>query len=91
MNVNVNAKKVIIFIAMLAIVIGGAKWLKDTKPKRKAEAQYKELVRIANRQEVEIAIIEQAVKLKQYRTALKKIQQKKSVKEKPNVIEDPNR
>ena len=88
MNVNVNAKKVIIFIAMLAIVIGGAKWFKDTKPKRKAEAQYKELVRIANRQEVEIAIIEQAVKLKQYRTALKKLQQKKSVKEKPNVIVD---
>ncbi len=84
----VSTKKVVIFIAMLAIVVGGAKWFKDTKPKRKAEAQYRELVRIANRQEVEIAIIEQAVKLKQYKTTLRKIQQKK---EKPNVIEDPNR
>ena len=86
----VSTKKVVIFIAMLAIVAGGAKWFKDTAPSRKVKAQYKELVRIANRQEVEIAIIEQAVKLKQYKAAFRKAQQKKPVRKNPNVVEDPN-
>jgi hypothetical protein len=75
MSVNVNLKKIVIGIVVLVIIGGSIFWLNFTKETRAANAEYKKLVKFANRQAVEIAIIEQTSKLGQYKQQLVKIQQ----------------
>ncbi len=67
MSVNVNVKKVVIVVGVLVIVGFGLWWFNSTKDIRAAEAEYEQLVRFADRQAVEIAIIEQSSKLKNYK------------------------
>ena len=57
--------------------------------KDKEEVEYKKLVRIANRQEVEIAIIRQAVELQQLREMIKQASQTKQDPIEMPVAPDP--
>ena len=72
MKVNVSYKNVAIFIVVLAVILGGAKWFKDTAPRRKAKSETKMLIEYANRQALEIAIIEQSIKLNKYKQGMPK-------------------
>ena len=66
MSINVNMKKIaIVGIVLLIVGAVGYNWYSD-RGVRKAEAEYETLVRFADRQAVEIAIIEQSVKLQNY-------------------------
>jgi len=66
MSVNVSLKKIIIVICVLVVAAGSIWWLVFTKDVRIKKAEYKLLVRFAQRQAVEIAIIEQRSKLLNY-------------------------
>ena len=70
MNVNVTYKKMVIFIVLLAVIVAGAKWFKDTAPKRQAKREVRAMIEYAQRQALEIAIIEQASKLTDYKQQL---------------------
>lgn len=53
-----------LIVVVVVLLIGGAGWwFNSTKDERQADAQYEQLVKFANRQAVEIAVIEQAAKL----------------------------
>jgi hypothetical protein len=83
--------KIELAVVALLVVIGlSCWWVVKTSPERKVKAQYKNLVRFANRQEVEIAIIKQAVVLKQLKTAIKKANAKPVPKGVQNLYKDPN-
>ena len=69
-----DVKKLVIVTLLLGIVVTG--WLNCTKDERSAKARYEQLVEFANRQTVEIAIIEQAARLQQLKTAVKEAQLK---------------
>ncbi len=90
MNVNVSTKKVAIFIAVLVVIALSAKFAKDTAPKRKAKAEYKALVEFAGRQAAEIAVIEQAARLQQLKTAIRKAQTNPSNSTIPKEVTDGN-
>lgn len=64
-------------IGIVVLVALGVWWFIETAPKRKVAAEFKNLVRVANRQEVEIAIIKQAVELQQLKSAIRKAQDAK--------------
>ena len=75
MNVNVNTKKIVI-IAVVALIVGGSGWWwNSTKDERQAKATYEQLIDFANRQAVEIAVIEQAEILQQLKQMLTTAQQ----------------
>ena len=77
MSVNVNMKKVVAVIVLIA-VIGGGVWLyTDGAPQRKDKAEIEVMIKFAQRQALEIAIIEQSSKLADYRQQLAEIQQAK--------------
>ncbi len=76
MNVNVSMKKIVICAIVLVVTLLGGKWVKDTAPKREAKSQFNSLVEFAERQAVEIAIIEQAARLQQLKAAVRKSQMK---------------
>lgn len=75
MSVNVNMKKVVVVIILIAVIAGGVWWYVDGAPQRKAEAEIKTMIKFAQRQALEIAIIEQSSKLADYRQQLAKMQQ----------------
>lgn len=76
MTVNANLKKTIIVVAVVLITIGCIWGFMATKDVRRAKSEYKQLEKFANRQAVEIAIIEQSVRLQQLKMAIKKAQMK---------------
>ena len=75
MSVNLNMKKIVIGIVVLLIIGGAAYWWNATKDERAAEAELETMIKHAQRQALEIAIIEQASKLTDYRKQLRNIQQ----------------
>ncbi len=75
MNVNVSMKKVVIGIVVLLIIGGAAYWWNATKDERAAKAGLEIMIKHAQKQALEIAIIEQASKLTDYRKQLRDIQQ----------------
>ena len=77
-----------IIVAVVLCVGLGIWWFIATKDTRKAEAQYKQLVRLANRQSVEIAVIKQAAELKKLRETIKRTQKPVSL-EIPAIVQPP--
>ncbi len=79
MSINVNTKKIVIVIGILLIagLIGYSRY--STRGERKAEAEYKLLIKFANRQAVEIAIIEQRSKLLDYQQQMTATSQPKKI------------
>ncbi len=76
MSITVNLKKTIIIVAVILVAVGCVWRFVATEDERKARAQYKQLEKFANRQAVEIAVIEQAARLQQLKRAIKKAQMK---------------
>ncbi len=67
MSVNMNMKKIVAVIVLI-VVIGGGVWrYVETAPQRKADAEIEALIKFAQRQALEIAIIEQSSKLQNYK------------------------
>ena len=65
---------------VVVLLIGGAGWwFNSTKDERQASAQYEQLLKFANRQAVEIAIIEQASKLEDYKQQMAASQQARNL------------
>ncbi len=60
----------LIIVAVLVMVGLGTWWYVDTAPQRKADAEVEIMIKYAQRQALEIAIIEQASKLTDYRKQL---------------------
>ena len=81
MNVNVSMKKIVGVLVFVAIVCGGVWCGMETAPQRKTKAEIKVLVDFAQRQALEIAIIEQTSKLAGYRKQLAALR-----KPKPSVM-----
>ena len=79
MNVNVSMRKIVIVFVLLAIACGGLWWYLDSAPKRKAKVEIEAMIKFAQRQALEIAIIEQSVKLSGYKQQIAKAQQAKAV------------
>ncbi len=77
MSIDLNVKKIVIIVVMLLVVSGLVYWFVATKETRAANAEYEVLVKHAQRQAVEIAIIEQSSKLQDYRQQLAKMQQER--------------
>ena len=67
MNVNVSMKKVVVVLVLMVVVFGGVWRYMESAPQRKTKAEIKVLVDFAQRQALEIAIIEQSVKLAEYK------------------------
>ncbi len=61
--------EVTIVLVLMGIAIG-VLWFIHTNPERKTNAQFEQLVKYANRQEVEIAIIKQDAELRMLKQAL---------------------
>ncbi len=70
MSINVSMKKIGIGIVVLLVIAGSFFWWNSDE--RKAGSESKRMVIFAERQSVEIAIIEQAVRLQQLKTAVRK-------------------
>jgi predicted negative regulator of RcsB-dependent stress response len=67
----------LIIVVALACIGLGTWWFIDTKDARLANAKYEQLVKYAQRQSVEIAIIEQAAKIEKYKLQLTEKQKPK--------------
>ena len=80
MSINVNVKKIVIVVIVLLIAGGSIWYFVSTKDSRAAKSEYKMLVKFANRQTVEIAIIEQRSKLLDY-------QQQMAAASKPKIAQ----
>ncbi len=85
MSVTVNMKKIVIVVGVLLIVVGFVFWFVSTKNVRASKAEYKMLVRLADKQAVEIAIIEQASKLANYKQQIAKNQRAARERAMPNL------
>lgn len=72
--------KIVLVVIGLLFVIGNVCLYVSTATERKTTAEFDALVDFANRQEVEIAIIKQAVELQRLKMAIRKTQQAKPVK-----------
>ncbi len=66
MSVTVNLKKIVIVVGVLLIAGGLVYWFVSTKDERAVKAELEILVKFAQRQALEIAIIEQRSKLLNY-------------------------
>ena len=84
-------KKVVSFVVIVLLLIGGGiVWrIESTKDIRKQKTDYKNLVKFAQRQAVEIAIIEQASKLANYKQQISQNQNPAPQPFQPPVISDP--
>ncbi|KKN59763.1 hypothetical protein LCGC14_0538530 [marine sediment metagenome] len=67
MRVDVNMKKIVALLVLLAVICGGVWWYADTAPQRKAKAEIETMINFVQRQALEIAIIEQSSKLQNYK------------------------
>jgi len=83
--------KIEIGIVVLVIVIGfGIWWFIAIKNSRLATAQYNQLLKYAQRQAIEIAIIEQASKLENYKQQIEKNKKiEPTVIPKTTIVADP--
>ena len=72
-----NVKDKIIIVLILAVIAICVSWFISTKGLRAEQREYKELVRIANRQAVEIAIIEQTYKMRELKSRIAEEEQPK--------------
>lgn len=71
------SKRTLVLIAAVLLCVGGSVWYYvSTNDVRKADAQFEQLVKLANRQAVEIAVIEQTSKLQNYRQQIAQAQKK---------------
>ncbi len=71
-------------IVVVLLCVGSCVWwFVSTKDTRRAEAQYEQLLNFANRQAVEIAVIEQAAKLELIKRTLSEN------KKPPQTVPDP--
>jgi len=84
MSINVNTKKIVIGIVVLLVLAGLGWWFVSTRDARKAEAEYEMLMKFAQRQAIEIAIIEQRSKLLNYQQQMNTAQQKVAQPIEPN-------
>jgi hypothetical protein len=78
MNVNVSLKKIVITIVTLLITGGAGTWFATTADDRAKNAELEILIKHAQRQALEIAIIEQASKLADYKKQLAAIEKEKA-------------
>lgn len=74
MSINLSKKKIVIVLALMLVAGGFTWWFNFSKVSRKQKSEYKQLVRFANRQEVEIAIIKQVTELQRLRLGIIKSQ-----------------
>ncbi len=74
MSIKIDVKKTVIVLCLILFAAASGYWFVTTKDERAKKAQYKQLVDFAERQAVEIAIIEQASKLKGYKQHLAKLE-----------------
>lgn len=75
----------LIIVAVLVIVGLSVWWFVSTKDTRQANVQYEQLIKFANRQAVEIAIIEQASKLANYKQQMTQNQQMQTIIPNPSM------
>lgn len=68
-----------VIVVVVLCVAGGIWWHQSTKEQRRADAQYEQLIKFANRQAVEIAIIEQASKLEDYKQQMEVARQARNL------------
>ncbi len=80
---NLNTKKVVVSLVLLGVVLGGVWCYVDSAPQRKSDAEIEAMIDFAQRQALEITIIEQAVKLQNYKQQIAKNQKP------PPVIAEP--
>jgi len=79
-----------IIVVFVLVVVGlGIWWFVSTKNTRALEAQYEQLIKIANRQAVEIAIIQQAAELNRLKKTLQQSASSSPVIVQPPEIADP--
>ena len=79
MSINVNMKKIVTWIVVVLIIVGSGFWWNSNKDERAADAEIETLIKFAQRQALEIAIIEQASKLGEYKRQIAAQQQKPDV------------
>lgn len=60
MSINVSLKKIVIVVLVLLVIGGSVQWFRSTK-------EIRTMIKFAQRQALEIAIIEQSVKLRNYK------------------------
>ena len=76
--------KVEVIVILLVLLVGlGIWWFITTKDERAANAQYLRLIKFSQRQAVEIAVIEQASKLENYKQQIAK----NKIASEPNSVE----
>ncbi len=74
----------LIIVVVLVVVGLGIWWFVSTKDERAAEVELETMIKFAQRQALEIAIIEQSSKLANYRQQMAKAQQAKTQQIAPN-------
>ncbi|MGR3292493.1 MAG: hypothetical protein ACUZ9M_00590 [Candidatus Scalindua sp.] len=72
MSINLSTKKIVMVLILILIAGGSFWWFVSTKDIRKEISNYKALIRFANRQEVEIAVIKQSSILQQLKAQIRK-------------------
>ncbi len=81
--------KIEMLLVLAAVVIGGSIWaIAATEPARKAKKDTQKLIDFAQRQALEIAIIEQSVKLKELKQKLAEEQKPVSALTVP-IVKEP--
>ncbi len=76
MSINVNMRKIITWIIVGLVIAGSGFWWNSKKDERAAEAELETLIKFAQRQALEIVIIEQASKLTDYKWQIASQQKK---------------
>ncbi len=84
MNITVNVKKIVIGIVALLIIGGSIYWWNSTKVERATKAELEILIKFAQRQALEIVIIEQRSKLLNYQQQINANNQKVAQPIRPN-------
>ena len=79
MSINFSMKKCVVVLCLLAIAGGAVYWFVSTKEERADKAGIEILIKFAQRQALEIAIIEQASKLTNYKQQLAVMQKQTPV------------
>ena len=77
MTVNLSLKKTIITVVLILASVAGVWWYISTADSRAEKAEINLMIKYAQKQALEIAIIEQASKLTDYRKQLVEAQKSK--------------
>lgn len=89
MSITVNVKKIAIGIVVLLVIGGTAFWWNSTKDERAEKAEIETMIKFAQRQALEIAIIEQASKLRDYKQQMAKAEQAKQQTQQQAIQQTP--